>query len=228
MVIDGLLPIAGLLISGLGGAAANPSIDSPAIANNLAVTTRALVQLVDRLAAVVGGEPIFLSDVREVMRLRLLDPNAALAAVNADAPGTAEEQVLARMIDRRLVLAEVTRYSQAPPAPADVDEAVRKWTASFPQTPPHDPALVRAFLTESLRIERYLDQRFTAAAHPTRDEARAYYQANLASFTRAEGVPQFESVEDQARRRLAGERRVAMVREWLRGLRDRAQVRIYR
>lgn len=185
-------------------------------------------QLVDRLAAVVGGEPIFLSDVREAVRLRLLDPASALAAVAADTAGPVEDQALARMIDRRLVLAEVARYSQAPPVAADVDEAVRRWAAAFPQAPQHDAAAVRAFLTDSLRIERYVDQRFTAAAQPTREEARAFYQANLASFARGEGVPQFESVEDQARRRLADERRVAMVREWLRGLRDRAQVKIYR
>ena len=201
---------------------------SSAIVVLLAGSTLVSTQLVDRLAAVVGGEPIFLSDVREVMRLRLLDPGAALAAISAEVIGSDEDKTLARLVDRRLVLAEVLRYSQSPPAAADVDEAVRKWAGTFTQPPQHDPALVRAFLAETLRIERYLDQRFTAAAQPTRDEARAYYQANLASFARGEGVPQFESVEDQARRRLAGERRVAMVREWLRGLRDRAQVRIYK
>lgn len=191
------------------------------------VLLQASPQTIDRLLAVVGNEPIFLSDVRDVVRLRLLNPLPGLTPVAADDPSP-EAQALARLIDRRLILAEVARYSQAPPAAADVDAAEREWAARFEQVPPHDAALVRAFLVDTLRIDRYLDQRFTAAAHPTREEARAYYQANLASFVQDQVLPSFEAVEEEARRRLADERRVTMVRDWLRGLRDRAQVRTYR
>jgi hypothetical protein len=123
------------------------------------------------------------------------------------------------------VLAEVARYSQAPPVAAEVDAAVREWTARVAPVPRHDAALVRAFLVETLRIDHYIDQRFTAAAQPTREEARAFYQGNLASFAKDQVLPSFESVEDEARRRLAEERRLAMIRDWLRGLRERAQVR---
>ena len=77
---------------------------------------------------------------------------------------------------------------------------------------------MRAFLADTLRIDRYIDQRFTAAAYPTREEARAFYK----------GTDPFEKVEDAVRRQLAEERRLSMVREWLRGLRERAQVRILR
>ena len=180
-------------------------------------------QTVDRLVAVVGSEPIFLSDVREAVRLQLLDPAGPLAPFAADAGALPEQQALARMIDRRLVLAEAARYSQAPPAAADIEKAERAWTVKFPQPPPHDPTVVRAFLSDSLRIARYIDQRFTAAAQPTREEARAFHQANPESFPQT-----FETIEDEARRRLAEERRVTLVREWLRGLRERAQVRILR
>jgi hypothetical protein len=185
-------------------------------------------QTVDRLAAVVGGEPIFQSDVREVVRLRLLDPAGPLAPL-ADAPDASEEsRALVRMINRRLVLAEVARYSQAPPPESEIARVERAWAARFTELPPHDAAFVRAFLVEGLRIHGYIDQRFTAAAQPTRDEARAFHQANPALFTR-DGVPApFEEIEDQVRRQLAEERRLAMVREWLHGLRERAQVRVLR
>ena len=151
----------------------------------------ATVQTVDRLAAVVGGEPIFLSDVREVVRLRLLDPSGLLVAPG-DAAGSADEDyALERLIDRRLVLAEVSRYSQVPPPESEVASALKRWQGRFTEVPQHDPAVVRAFLVDSVRIERYLDQRFSASAQP------------------------------------AGER-LALVRDWLRGLRERAQVRILR
>lgn len=188
-------------------------------------------QTIDRLAAVVGGEPIFLSDVRDVVRLRLLDP-ASLLAPLVEAPDASDEsRALERMINRRLVLAEVARYSQAPPPAAEIEAIVRAWnTRSGSNVPLQSaagagPAVV-GFLTDTLRIERYIDQRFTAAAQPTRDEARAYYDANPARFARA-GVPaRFEDIEDDARLRLAEERRLAMVREWLTGLRDRGGVRL--
>lgn len=227
MVIARLLPILGMLIPGFAAPGASPSIDSSTISNTHPISSLPVIQLIDRLLAVVGNDPIFLSDVREIVRLRLLNPLGPLAPLVAEDPSP-EGQALARLINRRLVLAEVARYSQAPPAAADVDAAVREWATRFDQVPPHDAALVRAFLVDTLRIDRYIDQRFTAAAHPTREEARAFYEANLASFAQAQVLPSFEAVEEEARRRLAEERRIAMVREWLRGLRERAQVRTYR
>jgi hypothetical protein len=149
-------------------------------------------QTIDRLAAVVGGEPIFLSDVREALRLRLFDPASPLAPLAGDAGETEEARVLERLINRRLVLAEVARYSLVPPPEADVNEAMKAWAARFTEPPPHDAAIVRAFLVDSLRIERYLDLRFSTAAQP--DPAA----------------------------------RLAVLREWLRGLRDRSQVRVIR
>lgn len=146
---------------------------------------------IDRLAAVVGGEPVFLSDVREAVRLRLFDPSSRLAPFT-DAAGTEEERTLERLINRRLVLAEVARYSLVPPPEADVAEAIKAWAGRFTEPPLHDPAVVRAFLVDSLRIERYLELRFSLAAQPDSNA------------------------------------RLDVVRDWLRGLRERAQVRILR
>lgn len=183
---------------------------------------------IDRLVAVVGTEPIFQSDVRDVMRLRLLDPEGSLAEPQDAAPASDEARALERLINRRLVLAEVARYSQVAPPAADVELARNAWALRFDDLPPHDPALVRAFLIETLRIERYIDQRFTAAAQPTREEARAFHLANPSRFMRDGVLVPFETVEEDARRLLAEDRRLAMVRDWLKGLRDRAQVRITR
>ena len=173
---------------------------------------------VDRLVAVVGNDPIFLSDLRDVMRLKLLDPSGMVASLSETPGATDDERALQHMINRRLVLAEVARYSQVPPPEPDIAAATKVWQARAPGLPPHEAALVRAFLIDTLRIERYLDQRFTAAAQPTREEARAYYK----------GTAPFESVEEDVRRQLGEERRLAMVRDWLRGLRDRTAIRILR
>ncbi len=193
-------------------------------------------QTIDRLVAVVGGDPIFLSDVRQAEQLRLIDPDGVLAAVTADTNVPASQQPLERLINRRLVLAEAMRYLQPQPPSADVDRALEIWSARFASDAERDAAIdaaaggslavVRAFLADSLRIDRYLDQRFIAAAQPTREEARAFHQANLASFARG-GVPApFQEVEDIARARLSEQRRRLLVRDWLAAVRNRAQVQV--
>lgn len=165
-------------------------------------------QTIDRLMAVVGGEPIFLSDVRDARALRLLEPDGALAAFPALPDGAPDADVLERLINRRLVLAEVARYRPPPPAAADVDRALEIWTSRFGGVSERDAAIAaaaatlevaRAFIADTLRIDAYIDQRFRAAAEPAREDARA-------------GV--------------AEERRLARVRDWLAGLRSRAQVRV--
>lgn len=192
-------------------------------------------QTIDRLVAVVGGDPIFLSDLRQAEQLRLIDPEGALAAVTADA-NPARQQPLERLINRRLVLAEAARYLQAAPPIADVDRALERWSARFASAAERDAAIdraaagsravVRAFLADSLRIDRYLDQRFTAAAQPTREEARAFYQSNPGLFTTDGVLAPFDTVEDIARARLSEERRLLLVRDWLTAVRNRAQVQV--
>ena len=187
---------------------------------------------IDRLMAVVGGDPIFLSDVRQAENLRLVDPEGSLATVTAMGGVAAERLPLERLINRRLVLAEVTRYLQPAPAVADIDRALESWGARFGSVAERDAAVdtaaggsravVRAFIADSLRIDRYLEQRFTAAAQPTRAEVRAFYQSNLGLFAPAA----FEEAEEGARARLSDTRRLALVRDWLTALRNRAQVQV--
>jgi hypothetical protein len=146
---------------------------------------------VDRLVAVVGSDPIFASDVREVERLRLFDPADPLAGVRPESTG-----LLERLIDRRVVLAEISRYSPAPPDAAAIDAAHTAWAGRFASDQERSaafrgsrdgPAVVRAFLADTLRIEAYVSQRFSAPDRVARDEA---------------------------------------VRAWLRGLRDRVPIRV--
>ena len=207
----------------------NPSIAGSPFGNNPPVSTRQ--STIDGLAAVVAGEPVFLSDVWSVERLLLMDPTGSLAALMAGRADDAERQVLERIIDRRLVLGEIARYAPIRPPQSEIDAAVARWRARADargvEIPAGDP-IALAFIVDTLRIERYIEQRFTAAAHPTREEARAYYLANPGAFARDGVTPPFDDVEDDARARLGEERRLAMVRDWLAGLRSRADVRVLR
>ena len=56
------------------------------------------------------------------------------------------------------------------------------------------------------------------------EEARAYYTANPALFTRDGVLPPFEQVQDAVRQRAAASRRQLTVDQWMADLRARADV----
>jgi len=86
-------------------------------------------------------------------------------------------------------------------------------------------AALAAWLRDDLRIAAYLDQRFTAAAQPTRDQALAFFRNHESDFAVAGTVPDFATVEAEVRRRVAADRRATRIREWIESLKQRAEIR---
>ena len=151
------------------------------------VANTASAEILDRVLAVVAGEVITLSDVRGETELGLIDTAGA-----TDPIGTALE----RLIERTLVLAEVDRY--APPEPADAAIQARldaiaqriqadRLIAILARSGLSAPRL-REIVRDDLRIEGYLEQRFSAAAQPSDDEVAAYYRAHAQEFAAAPSI----------------------------------------
>jgi hypothetical protein len=142
------------------------------------VTVRA-DDIIDRVVAVVAGDVMLLSDVQAARALGLVDRGTA-----ADT----DREVLTRLIDRSLMLAEVDRY--APPLPEEAAvtaalDAVRA-TASSPAA--FADALVRVgleethlreILRENLRMQAYLGQRFPADTPDRQRELVSEWVAGL-------------------------------------------------
>src|SRR5436190_13652615 len=89
----------------------------------LATATVARAEILDRVLAVVAGRLIMLSDVTVARDLRLV-PLAA--------SGDPVRDVLTKLIDRELVLAEVDRYAPPEPTAEAVDSEVQRVRARFP------------------------------------------------------------------------------------------------
>lgn len=190
----------------------------------LLVATAVNAEVIDRILAVVEGQLITLSDVRGVVRLGLESAPAA------DDPVAI---ILDKLIDRQLMLVEVERYAPPEPPPASVDSQLQTVRARFPDALAFETTLhqigwaaddVRRYVRDELRLESYLQQRFTASIQPTDDELAAYYRLNAASFARGGTQPPFPDVRNEVRTKLIEERRSALVREWLQGLRRRANI----
>jgi hypothetical protein len=180
-------------------------------------------EIIDRVLAVVAGDLIMLSDVNAARSFGLVTPGAA--------PDPTRE-ILSRLIDRSLILAEVDRFAPPEPEAADVDRELQTVRARFPSAQALTEALARVgidtrhlreTLRQDLRIRAYLDQRFTIVP-PSEEELGRYYRERAEAFTRNGGLVPFEAARQEVVQAVTADRRRAVVEDWLAGLRRRAAI----
>jgi hypothetical protein len=188
--------------------------------------TLAPAQIIDRVLAVVGSELILLSDCTAATRFQLVEPAAGPDPIAAALPA---------LIERQLQLAEVNRFQPPEPKPDAIDARLQAVRSRFSDRAAFESALAQSGLTEdrlrdlvrdNLRIESYRQQRFGATVQPAEDDIARYYRAHAAEFGKNGVVPSFEQARDEARRRLVAERSAMLIRNWVEGLRRRAEVTI--
>ena len=180
-------------------------------------------QVIDRVLASVGGRIVTASDVRMAREFGLVRADEA-----AD-----PQVVLRRLVDRILVLDEVDRY--APPEPAEpavrkrLDEIRARFEsaevfASAMRTAGVDEAALMQWVRDDLRIRAYLDQRFAGVVEPTGSDLENYVRQVQADAAKSGRTLPPDEIQRLAREQAIGERRQALIREWIDGLRKRASV----
>ena len=184
-------------------------------------------EIIDRILAVVGGDPIMQSDVLAAMRFGIVEvpqgaPDPLRVAIDL-------------LIDRRLQLTEVNRYLPPEPTPAQLEARMAAIRSRFPTDAAFDGALAEGGLTlelltarvrETLRIESYRSQRFAVALQPTDDELVQFYRSHEPDFTVQGQLRPFNEVREEVRQRVLSERTDALIRGWTEGLRRRAEVSV--
>jgi hypothetical protein len=183
-------------------------------------TNASAQQLLDRIVALVNGEPITLTDLQAARALGVVE-------------GSTDDEARTRMVDRHLMLAEVSRFPPPEPDAAAIDaQAARARSAAgarlaaiLEQTGVDDTR-VRQLARDTLRIRAYIDQRFGTAVQVTDEEAETYYLSHPAEFTRNGVAIPLDQAIATARERASAERRQAQVDRWLEDLRNRADVAI--
>lgn len=184
-------------------------------------------ELIDRILAVVEGQPITLSDARAAPTFSLVD-----VPRSGDPIGAA----LDRLIERELILIEVRRYQPAEPAMSSVQARLDEVRKRFPPdmkayqralqlTGMTEPRL-EAFVRDTLRAETYMNDRFATAAPPTDDELVRYYREHETEFIVNGVLPPFETVRSRVLERLLAERRQRLMANWIAGLRRRSDIQI--
>lgn len=184
----------------------------------------AAAQMLDRVLAVVDGQILTLSDVRAALKFGI---------VPADAAEDPIQPALRRLIDRRLMLAEIERYAPPEPLPNAVDAAIAAVQARFKDPSEFEAALsqsgmsleeLRRHRRDSLRIEAYLQQRFFSVPEPSDDELARYYKEHASEFTTNGVLRPLNDVRSQVVARVAEAKREVVAAEWLQGLRRRSAV----
>lgn len=153
-------------------------------------------ETLDRVVAVVDSEPITLSETLEFIALN-----------PGQTPPPSRSEALETLIEARLMEREARRYPLEPPAPEELDEALRQLRESFPAPEAYAETLVRLgiredYLRKSLRraliVDRYLDRRFRPLVQVSQRDVEEYYRTVLLPDLDSGATP-LEEVQDLIR-----------------------------
>jgi hypothetical protein len=183
-------------------------------------------EVIDRILAVVDTQIVTLSDVRAALKFALVPEDVSTDPIAA---------VLQRLIDRRLMLAEVDRYAPPEPAPAAVEAAMGVIERRFKDALEMEIALnqsamsreeLRRYVRDTLRLETYFQQRFSTVVQPSEDELVRYYREHPAEFTVSGKLQPLETARDAVRGAVIRQQRDVLVQQWVEGLRRRGAVQV--
>jgi len=177
-------------------------------------------QPLDRVLARIGTTSVTLTDVQAAVGLGLVE------AKSTDDPGA-----LSQVIDRQLMLAEVTRFPPTEPAAAAIDQQVGAMRmragpglGALMRSTGLDDARLRDLARDTLRIQAYVTQRFGTSTQVSDDDVRHFYDEHPAQFMRNGQLIPFEDAEASARQLASAARLRDSIAQWVRDLRMRAEV----
>jgi hypothetical protein len=191
-------------------------------------------EIVDRIAATVNDTAIPESEVRKAMLVSALQP---LPGESAEA---FRARILDALIDQHLEFQDASRFGPAPPDAAQIEDAMNKLDDRLKAEGKNPEAEfaraglteddVRAALERQLVIQRYLRERFAPIAYADEEQARAEYDTRYVPELGAAKLPvePFDRVSGEMRRRASERAYDEQVARWLKELRQKARIGIYR
>ena len=177
-------------------------------------------QLLDRVLARIGTEAITQTDVQTLVDFGL---------VEAKTP--TDPAAVRQVIERRLVLRELTRFPPPEPPAAAIDQQLATMKArvgarldAVMRDNGLDEPRILGLARDTLRIRLYLEQRFGLTTQVGEDEARKYFDEHRDQFVRDGVALTFEEAAADARQRASAERVGRGITQWLQDLRARTDV----
>jgi len=194
----------------------------------------AAAEVVDRIAATVNDIAIPESELRKAMVVSALTPEPG------ESTDAFRARVLDALIDQHLEFEDASRFGPAPPDAAQIEEAMTRLKDRL-KAEGKDPDAefaqagltaeeVRSSLERQLVIARYLRERFAPIAFADEQQAREEYEKRYVPEQQAAGAAAapFEQVADEMRQRASDRAFDDEVARWIRDLRQKSRVSIYR
>jgi peptidyl-prolyl cis-trans isomerase SurA len=202
-------------------------------------TTTQQGTVLDRVVAVVNGDPILESDIDEEQRFERIQPYTG----GGDFP---RERALQRIINRTLVFEEAQRQQEViGVSDGELDKQLATLRNDIPacrQFHCETDAGWQKFLSENgftaaefrdrwrqrMELLRFIQMRFQSGVHITDDQIREYYEKTmLPEYQRQNATPpKLEAVSQRIEEVLLQQQVTNLLRDWLTSLRVQGTVRI--
>lgn len=163
-------------------------------------------EVIERIAAVVDGRPVLLSEVGLLARVRGVDYKTALEG----------------LIDERLMFREASRLSQAAVTPADEERAYTSLVARAEGPRGLPEAELRRLARRQTAILKYVEFRFRPQVRITDEAVRRAYDVEYGA---GENAPSFEAVAEDLRENLIRRALDEKIEAWVKDLRTSAEIR---
>lgn len=194
----------------------------------------AAAEVIDRVAATVNDTAIPESEVRRAMVVSDLSPRP-----EEDAEAF-RGRVLDALIEEHLEYEDAVRFGPSSPNAFEIDQAMKNLQERL-RSAGKDPDAefahagmtidqVRASIERQLVISNYLRERFSPIAYADEQDARDEYEKRYVPEEKAAGKTPapYEKVADEMRRRYSERTFDEEVSKWLKQLRQKARVSIFR
>jgi len=192
-------------------------------------------EVIDRIVAVVNGEPILQSDWDIALR-----SEAFLAQRPLDLRPQAARAVLDRLIDQELLRQQIRSFHVQPVSPDDLRSRLQQIRAQIPgaATDAGWQAALQGYginqaelsqrVAEQLAINRFVDLRLRPTVRLDRASIEAYYRDKLLPELKKKGAGEvpLAQVTRQIEEILSQERMDTMLNEWLRELRQQSEIKL--
>lgn len=196
-------------------------------------------EVVDRIVAIVNGDLVLESDVEEEERFTKLYP------YDQDETKSAREEAITRLIDRALILQQLSGFPQVPVTDEEVSKEEADLRKDLPECAHKDCGSdagwkhfladqgftddeLRARLKQRAQVLHFIEQRFRAGIRISDPQIDAYYNNTLLPqyAKRKATAPPLDSIRDRIEEILLQEQVSTLLDAWLKTLRDSGHVRM--
>ena len=188
--------------------------------------------IVDRIAAVVESQIITLSEVDQMVNLRVI------LRESDESDQSYRRRILDDLVAQSLRLSDAERFGATDVSKDSIEARLVEIIERFPSQSEFDQALQRSEMTldelrvvlkRQLQVDKYIEERFSPQIFVSIEEIDAFFRGPWSEQREARGLPlpPLAAVTEEIRSLLKAERLRQEVSKWTAQLRARANVDIY-